>query len=61
MDAQDRLIGAVILTLGFLIVALTSLALNNIPVAAGLIVGAIAFNIYLLYSAITARRKALER
>jgi hypothetical protein len=61
MDAQDRLIGAVISTLGFLIVTISSLALNNIPVAAGLIVGAIAFDIYSLYSATTARRKTLKR
>jgi hypothetical protein len=43
VEPQDRLIETDILTLAFLIVALASLALNNIPVAVGLIYGAMAF------------------
>jgi predicted membrane-bound spermidine synthase len=61
MNAQDRLIGAVIWTLGFLIVALASLGLNNTSIAAGLIIGAMAFDAYSLYLVIIERRKTLKR
>jgi len=61
MDAQDRLIGAVIWTLGFLIVALASLALNNTSVAAGLISGAMAFDAFSLYLVVTKRRRTPKR
>ena len=60
MDAQDRLVGAGMWTLGFLIVALASLALNNTSVAAGLISGAMAFDAYSLFLVVTERRKALK-
>ena len=61
MNAQDRLIGAAIWTFAFLIVALVSLAFNNIPVAAGLIVGAMVYSVYSLYSVLTERRKTLKQ